>query len=260
MFFQNEFSCFHLLSVVRLKQQRHKENTERRAFNALSMRFKADTKLIVKDEEYSMKDNAVLFVPANMGYTRITKCDDLIAIHFRIVDGAEKKFAYFYPENPEKLQELFFEIYEVWSKKQRGYQYKCQALLYEIFLQCHLQTAPPMDKQALSIQKSVDYLLRYFSQPDLTVRRLAELSYMSETYFRHLFEQRFSLSPRKYIMKLRMEKALGLLSSGYYSLMEISQESGFNDYKYFLYSFRQFTGMTPAQYKKNVLSKELHPH
>ncbi len=258
MFFQNESSCFHLLSVVKLKQQKKRINNERRSFNAISMRFKADTKLVVGNEEHHLKDNAVLFVPAKLDYVRITKQDVLIAINFRIVDGAEKEIAYFYPDHPEKLQPLFLEIYEVWSKKERGYQYKCQSLLYEIFLQCHLQTAPPMDKQSLSIQNSVDYLLRYFSKPDLSVRELAELSYISETYFRRLFEQRFGVPPRKYIVRLRMEKALGLLSSGYYSLTEIAQESGFNDYKYFLYSFKQFTGMTPAQYKKNVLSKDGH--
>ena len=74
---------------------------------------------------------------------------------------------------------------------------------------------------------------------------------MSEVYFRKLFKAEFGISPQKYIIKLRMQNALGLISTGYYSLKEVAEMSGYHDYKYFSVEFKKMIGVSPSEYSYN---------
>ena len=71
---------------------------------------------------------------------------------------------------------------------------------------------------------------------------------MSEGYFRKLFKEEFGISPQKYIIELRIQNAVALISKGYYSLKEIAYMSGYNDYKYFSVEFKKSMGVSPSEY------------
>lgn len=61
-----------------------------------------------------------------------------------------------------------------------------------------------------------------------------------------------------YINKLRMEKALSLISTTDMTITEIAENLGFSTLRYFSTSFKQYTGKTPSAYKeelKNVRNK-----
>ena len=61
----------------------------------------------------------------------------------------------------------------------------------------------------------------------------------------------------EYINKLRMEKAITLMSSGQYCVNEIAAMVGFNTPRYFSTAFKQYTGLTPTQFKsQNNENKE----
>jgi two-component system response regulator YesN len=68
---------------------------------------------------------------------------------------------------------------------------------------------------------------------DLTIAEIAQQSFISEVYFRKLFKQQYGISPRKYIIKLRIQTAMELIATGYYSLQEVAEKVGYRDYKYF---------------------------
>jgi two-component system response regulator YesN len=70
-------------------------------------------------------------------------------------------------------------------------------------------------------------------------------------YFRKLFKAEFGMSPQKYIIKLKIQKAVFLMSTGYYSLKEISLMSGYTDYKYFSTEFKREKGVSPSKYVYN---------
>ena len=74
---------------------------------------------------------------------------------------------------------------------------------------------------------------------------------MSEVYFRRLFKAEFGISPQKYIINLRMQNAVGLISTGYYSLQEVAYMSGYKDYKYFSVEFKRLMGVSPSGYEYN---------
>lgn len=250
MFFENEFVNFNILDVIELKQTNVSMNNTGRNFCALSFRIHADTVLKSSTGEYHMKDNNVSFVPARLNYNRTALIDELIVIHFDIINGHTKDIESFLPENTELLKKCFQDILDCWNKKETGYKYRCSAIFCEILSMCHSQNfnSKPVHSK---IQKSVDYMLEHYKNPDLCVREIADQSFMSEVYFRKLFKKEYGVSPQKHIVFLRMQYAVELISTGYYSLKEIALMSGYTDYKYFSTEFKKQIGVSPSEYSYN---------
>ena len=94
-------------------------------------------------------------------------------------------------------------------------------------------------------------MLKNYKKSDLSIKEIADRSYMSEVYFRKLFKEEYGVSPQKYVKNLRIQNAVGLISAGYYSLKEIAYMSGYNDYKYFSVEFKKKIGVSPSEYLYN---------
>lgn len=252
MFFENEMISFNILDVLQLKQDNVHMYNSGRNFSALSFRLKADTVLISNGKEYEMKDNTIAFVPANLDYERISNADELIVIHFDIANYCEKNIDFFVPENKEKLKELFLNILQCWNKKETGYKFKCSAMLYEILALCYKENYKKENSDS-KIRASVDYIKKNFKNTDISIKRIAEKSFISEVYFRKLFKKEYGISPQKYIINLRIQNAVQMISTGYYSLKEVAVLSGYTDYKYFSVEFKKQTGVAPSEYVYNYL-------
>lgn len=247
MFFEREFLSFNILEVLRLSQGNLDAYNKGRNFNAISFRFRSDTVLKTASEEHRVLDNYISLVPARLDYRRISKEDELIVIHFDAPDVSSHKIEAFLPKEPQKYAELFSAAYEIWEKKALGYKYKCGAKLLEIFAECYSENLMPTEKKS-PISESVEYLEKNFTAPDLTVGDAAAKSFMSEVYFRKLFKAEYGISPKKYIIKLRIQKAVSLINTGYYSLREVAEMCGYTDYKYFSVEFKAAVGCSPSEY------------
>lgn len=250
MFFEKELLSFNILDVLELKQRDVNMFNSGRNFNALSFRFRSDAVLISKTERHSMKDNCVSYFPARLDYTREASIDEMIVVHFDAMNYNTKNIEYFTPNDSAVLSKLFREIFDVWSKKELGYKFECSAILCKIFRECYTQNYVSK-LQNSKIQNSVEFLLKNYKKSDLSIREIADKSFMSEVYFRKLFKEEYGVSPRKYIIDLRIQNAVGLISSGYYSLKEVAYMSGYNDYKYFSVEFKKVMGVSPSKYLYN---------
>jgi len=250
VFFEKDLLSFNILDVLELKQQNINMFNSGRNFNALSFRFRSDAVLITQTERHSMKDNYVSYFPARLDYTRAATVDEMIVVHFDTINYNTKNIEYFIPNDPTVLSELFREIFDIWNKKELGYKYKCSAILCKIFAECYTQNYVSKSKNP-KIQNSVEYLLKNYKKSDLSIKEIADKSFMSEVYFRKLFKEEYAISPQKYIIDLRIQNAIGLISTGYYSLKEVAYMSGYNDYKYFSVEFKKIVGVSPSEYLYN---------
>lgn len=238
MFFEKEFLSFNLLDVLEMKQADvHMQNTGRN-FNAISFRYRTDACLTTEKAAYQMQEHSVAFVPARLNYSRSARVDEMIVVHFETSDYRARGIETFVPKDPDTLGKLFAQILDCWSKKETGYRYKCAAILYEILAECYAQSFVPKPRNA-KIQNAVDYILANYKSSDLSIKKAADRSFISEVYFRKLFKQEFGISPQRYIVDLRIQHAAGLISAGYYSLKEVAYLSGYNDYKYFSVEFKK---------------------
>ena len=250
MFFEEDLLTFHILDVLELKQQNVNMLNSGRNFNALSFRFRSDAVLLTKTKTYSMKDNYVSYFPARLDYTRVAKEDEMIVVHFDTTTYHTQCIEFFEARQPEKLSRLFREILDCWNKKEITYRYQCSAILYEIFAECYAQNYK-QETQNSKIQPSIEHILKHYKSSDLSIKEIADKSFMSEVYFRKLFKEEYGISPRKYIINLRIQNAVGLISTGYYSLKEVAYMSGYNDYKYFSVEFKKAMGVSPSEYLYN---------
>lgn len=250
MFFEKELLAFNILDVLFLKQGEVNMSNGSRNFNALSYRFRSDAVLTTKSGAQRLGDRFISFVPARLDYTRSAGVDEMIVVHFDTTNYVAKDIECFEAKNAEVFERLFGQILDCWEKKPIGYKYKCTALLYEIFGECYLQNFKPKAEQS-KIQASFDFILNNYKNPKLSIKELADRSFMSEVYFRKLFKKKYGVSPQRFIIKLRMQNAAGLISTGYYSLKEVALMSGYEDYKYFSVEFKKTTGVSPSKYLYN---------
>ena len=250
LIFERDNLSFKLLDVTELKQTDVHLFNSGRNFDALSFRFRADTEIHSSGNKIHLKDDSVCFFPAHLDYARHSAVDEFVVIHFNSLDYFSKSIAFFYPPNPEKIAPLFCEILDCWKKKEAGYRYRCTSILYEIFAKIREQYPTP-SRYDPRIEKGVLYLRENFKNPDISVSDAADVSNISEVYFRKLFKKQFGVSPKTYIINARIKYAVNLIESGYYSLSEIAEMCGFEDYKYFSSQFHQIKGVPPSKYSYN---------
>ena len=73
---------------------------------------------------------------------------------------------------------------------------------------------------------------------------------ISYSSFRRLFKQHTGLSPKQYLLDIRMRKTQSLLTNTALSVQRISEETGFESSFYFSRFFKRRTGLSPSNYRK----------
>jgi AraC-like DNA-binding protein len=77
---------------------------------------------------------------------------------------------------------------------------------------------------------------------------LAEIAKVSKYYLIRKFNEYYGLSPHQYITNLRINHAKKLLKNNL-EFADIALDSGFYDQSHFIKSFKEYTGVTPMNYK-----------
>lgn len=250
MFFEKDDLSITILDVIELDQKNINMFNTSRNFNALSFRISAETMLYTSNKKYQLLDNSVCFIPANIEYTRVSEIDKLIVIHFNTLNYYFNEIEFFQPHQHEIYENLFKEMYNYWNSKKISYQYKCTSAFYRILAECYKENFSPKDEQN-DIYQSIKFMKDNFNNPSITIEDIANKSFISTVYFRKLFKDIYGISPIQHLIRLRIEYAINLMNTGYYSLYEISKLSGYNDYSYFSSQFKKIKGVSPSDYYYN---------
>lgn len=102
--------------------------------------------------------------------------------------------------------------------------------------------------QGSRLFKAIEFINANYKKP-VTLKELSDLCYMSENYFHSLFKKEFTVTPNNYILQLRMNEALNLLSNTGMSIKEVAQEVGYPDPAYFSRIFSKYFSLSPNKYK-----------
>lgn len=87
---------------------------------------------------------------------------------------------------------------------------------------------------------------------NISLIELSELVQLSPHHFRKLFQQSMGISPHKYLLQCRIEKAEQLLANEQLTIAEVGQMVGFFDQSHFTNTFRRYTNYTPRQYRLRI--------
>lgn len=104
------------------------------------------------------------------------------------------------------------------------------------------------------IQKAKEYINDNFDK-DIGLDEVAEHVFLSSIYFSRIFKQQTGENFVEYLMKTRMRKAMEFLQEPRQKIYEVSIRVGYKNTKYFYKLFKEFTGLTPAEYRGNVMKE-----
>lgn len=95
--------------------------------------------------------------------------------------------------------------------------------------------------------------MAYFSEHvDLNLKDISDEFLLSHDYFGKLFKRQMNENFNTFAMRYKMEYAKYLLAHTDERIYEISDHLGYKTTDYFTKLFREYTGETPAQYRKNL--------
>lgn len=96
----------------------------------------------------------------------------------------------------------------------------------------------------------IDYINDYLER-DLSLDELAAIAQLSPYHFSRAFKQSTGISPHRYVIKQRIERAKQLLLQGKMSLADVAIACGFSHQSHLNRHFKRLTGVTPKTLLKS---------
>ncbi len=110
-----------------------------------------------------------------------------------------------------------------------------------------------LDMRSVSSNYQVGRIQQYIElhySENITVKKLAQMVYMSESSFNRLFKKETSSTPIEYLIEARIEKSKTLLRRKDISITEVAQRCGFGSASHFTSSFRRLMKISPTEYRE----------
>ncbi len=177
----------------------------------------------------------------NYIYQLMTALDDIYIVH---------------NVNIEKYKELIFEILAFQGKDISRYFY-ANSLLYQI-MALLFEEVPYEENQRKqnSIADEVKFYLDVNYAEKLVLKDVAKEFGVHPNYMTRIFHEKFGISPKKYLMDLKLKKACHLLTTTSLSIGVIAGSLGFDDQLAFSRIFRKEFGEAPSRYRKKERKEE----
>lgn len=108
--------------------------------------------------------------------------------------------------------------------------------------------------KSISINQIKKYIIKNISNPDLSLKSVANHFYLNSSYLSRFFKEKTNENFGEYIIKIKMEIALKMLENPNTKAYEISKKIGFDDPNYFSNWFKKCNGQSIKDYKKNNIN------
>ena len=103
--------------------------------------------------------------------------------------------------------------------------------------------------QSKSVLLAKQYINEHYAEP-LTLDQIGQIVGLNPSYFSNIFRKENGCTFTEYLTEIRMKNARQLITDTDLEIIEIAEQTGFHDMKYFSRCFRKITGMTPSAYRK----------
>ncbi|WP_022764301.1 helix-turn-helix domain-containing protein [Butyrivibrio sp. XPD2006] len=105
------------------------------------------------------------------------------------------------------------------------------------------------------MQKVMNHISQYLSEPDLTLQSTALELGINKSYLSSLFKKETGSTFTNYVNKKRIDHAIFMLNTTDYPVHTIASVCGITDMTYFTRLFKKEKGMTPTQYRNMIHPK-----
>jgi len=237
---------FKILMVDRFIHKEGFFDVKARPFSVLSFRVSGSGAFEIGNKRFLTQKGDVLFLPANMPYKVDYSSSESIVVHFAQCNYFEAENICL--ENIAAIGLLFHDLLESWNAQRSVNQAK--SIIYEILEKIEKDKRSALEDSAFA--RCVRYIDTHFCEPELDINTVCNVGFISASSLQRSFLAHFGVSPKQYLLRLRMKRALELLAENVLSVKEIAFVCGFHDEKYFSRAFKSKYGYPPSQMQNSM--------
>ena len=230
-------------NMVTVYSEKGIDKTVKRRHYGLSFCYEGQITYIQNGKEYvSCKGTAVILPKGGTYRIERNKTGRFPVINFECLDFLCDTVTVIPVQHADELLADYERMNKLFCFK--GTRAQLFGIFYSMLHKLSADDIPPELQRAMRLIKSD------FCDTALTNARIAAECNMSEVYFRKLFTKHFGVSPKQYIIDLRIQKAKQLLTEDAISISAISETCGSSSPYHFCRLFKQHVGITPSEYRK----------
>ena len=94
---------------------------------------------------------------------------------------------------------------------------------------------------------------------NLSVKDVADYVHLSPEYFTKLFKKEVGQNIKSYILQVKVEIAKDLLGNPNIPISMVALDLGYSNFSHFTQVFKKLEGITPTDYRKNILGDNSFP-
>ena len=212
---------------------------------------------VIDGKEYTIKPGMLFFMtPVNFHSVKGENVR-LYNLHFSsvaanpeyLIDIAGKNFSTTFELSSESSEFIEMQLEEM-TKNENDKRY--QSVLLNCVLAKLIRTKNEIKSNILSpVAMAELYILNNF-RDNISLSEVANYTGFSDCYFSLVFKKETGKSFKEYTDNLKFEYAMKLLKYTDYTVLQICNESGFEDYANFLRRFKNREKVSPTEYRKNL--------
>lgn len=148
-----------------------------------------------------------------------------------------------------EMDVLFSALHREYQKKEPGRSILIRSYLNAVLT--HIFRCLCRQDEELIIPVLRQYIEEHCSER-LTLKDLSQKCFYHPSYLSRIFHEKNGVTLTDYMTKIRIQKAIDLLETSGLSVEEIRISCGMSDKTFFYKKFREETGFSPAEFRKNI--------
>lgn len=246
MIYNFEDLSFQILTVDQCTHKKGSFQIKARPYAALSFRVSGIGNFEIGGKRFVANAGDILFLPANVPYRVEYSVGESIFVHLMQCNYTEAEN--FSSENKTQIEAIFQNLLNAW-RTHRSVNH-AKATVYDVLDKiANAQKKSVWDNAFLSCLRDLE---EHFCDPTFSIQAMCEKGFFSASTLRRAFVRQFGISPKQYLCRLRMNRALELLSQNELSVKQIAFLCGFTDEKYFSRAFKEKYGYPPSQLQNGL--------
>ena len=105
------------------------------------------------------------------------------------------------------------------------------------------------------VTEAIRIIDRRWGNSDFSLQAAADALYVTPQYLSRVFHQETGDTFGSYLTGKRMKEAIRLLQDQHLKMYEIAQRTGYSSQHYFSSAFKRALGISPVEYRKNILEQ-----
>ena len=161
-------------------------------------------------------------------------------------------------EAHNRIRELLLKAWDIYKRREPLWNTMCHSYMLRVGVTLAqnylsvLHAQPKQEPQGSMAPEVISAAMHYINnhvQEDLTLDDVAQFSGFSRFYFSRSFKQQTGFTFKEYVVRKRVQIAMGLLIETSLSMKEVARQSGFGSIAAFNRVFREQKQCTPSQYR-----------